>query len=1259
MSIHKIINRHFGDHTQIPVELLPFIKDITQYVTTQEAELRQQMKQEEGKKDQNPTRPEVQPTLTFNPINSQATTTHGSEHETESLLEISEIEQKINQLEADENRLGKQDELYKAIISNLHKGLLIFDQNYQITFINNSLKALTGFDESKIIREKILNPILYPAQRNQLDSKQLSTAFKRKEPYEATVSRKDGGSFWALITAAPLMNTTQEFIGGYVTILDISKRKQIEQNLIKASLRLSTTIQNFQSATLLEDENRNIVITNQAFCDLFQTHTTPEQLVGINTANSMEERNNLIADPVHFSRRLQQVIDDKQLVIGEEIQFANGRFYERDYIPIFSGEEYLGHLWQYKDITEKKKADITLKLSENRFRVLATNAPFGIFQTDKDGLCTFVNEKWSIITGIPAEEAMGPDWINHIHPEDKNSVFDEWTQAILENKEFKAEYKLLDDEDHVTWIFASAVAVKDDHGFIQSYIGNIVDITEKKAAEQLLKESEERYRKIFESASDIIYRADLHGRFSYINPVTLRIMNCEAKDLIGKNFTELIREDYREKATHFYMEQFQSLTPVSYFEFPSMSTKGQEIWIGQNVQLILEDGIVKEFVAVARDITDRVKADRLLKRSEEKYKSIIENMELGLVEMDTTGKITYAYDQFCKITRYSREELIGRYAEELVPDTFKRNFHEQIQKQTQGQAGAYEMQITRKNDKVSWILVSAAPLYNDQDEINGSIGICLDITPQKKTEQKLTEAMKKAEELLKAKEYFLANMSHEIRTPMNAIVGMSDLLKKTDLTAKQQKYLHAISLSANNLLVIINDILDLSKVESGKITFERIGFRITECIESILSSLAFKAEEKRILLLSQIQEGSDAIVLGDPTRLSQILINLVNNAIKFTEKGKVEVLCEVKEANEQELTFEFIVRDTGIGIPEDKLAIIFESFNQADSSITRKYGGTGLGLSICKKLIEAQQGEINVKSKPDIGSEFTFSLSFGKGTASDLPAKAEVESGAYHLDDIHILLAEDNKLNQLLVLSLAEEWGCKVDTAENGEVALQKLKSKTYDLILMDMQMPVMDGIKATSIIRTLLDPPVSQIPIIALTANSFSSDTRKCLEAGMNDFISKPFEPAQLYGKIVKLVRPEANHGSIMEIPQTNEPETTAQQHTLLNKEAPLFEMADGDKDFLTQLLEVFEQEVLAVLANMDDCLQAHDIPGIQSLAHKIKPSVDSVSYAEMKELIREIEMESVEENSMVLIERFRTLMQQLLEECEVEIENLKASSE
>ncbi len=493
-----------------------------------------------------------------------------------------------------------------------------------------------------------------------------------------------------------------------------------------------------------------------------------------------------------------------------------------------------------------------------------------------------------------------------------------------------------------------------------------------------------------------------------------------------------------------------------------------------------------------------------------------------------------------------------------------------------------------------------------------------DINIRNKLEEELRIAKKHADDNAMLKEQFMANMSHEIRTPMNAILGFTDLIQKTKLDVTQTDYVKAIKISSSNLLNIINDILDFSKIEAGKLVIEKISFNLRGLIDSLQVMFVEKAKEKKIGFEVKVDENIPAYIFGDPTRLSQILVNLINNAIKFTESGRVRVSCELRSIEHEVAQLVFRVSDTGIGIPAAKIDHVFDRFNQGNKETTRKYGGTGLGLSIVKDLVELQNGEIRVKSRENTGSEFVVTISYpiSYETTDSLLQKTDLALPLISQSNLTVLLAEDNELNQKLATTYLKGFGLNVDLAKNGVAALEMLKQNHYDLVLMDIQMPFLDGYSAAQQIRKDLK---LDLPIIAMTAHIMPGEKEKCIGYGMNDYISKPFKERELHQLISKYLSEKQNT-------QVNGKQTvtgaTQNGFTKTVDLSELREMSRGNTMFIKEMIDLFLENVPGDLASVDNAIAGSDFQTIQSISHRLKTSLGFMGLKHLLAPLNEIEL-------------------------------------
>lgn len=537
---------------------------------------------------------------------------------------------------------------------------------------------------------------------------------------------------------------------------------------------------------------------------------------------------------------------------------------------------------------------------------------------------------------------------------------------------------------------------------------------------------------------------------------------------------------------------------------------------------------------------------------------------------------------------------IERNLSNLTTNSYQELFNQVIQNKKEG---TIEEKQLNENGEIRYYLRNLKPILDEAGKLNMIIGLNTDITERVNAEEDLKKAKLLTEEISKAKELFLANISHEIRTPLTGILGVVNLIKKTPLSQQQNKMALMIDEAANNLLVIVNDILNLEKITSGEITLEEIPFSIDDLIASTVESFQYKAEEKQLLLKFENGLEKRDLLLGDPYRISQILNNLIGNAIKFSDKGMVSVSLSSISETENLLWYKFSVKDTGIGIETNQIEQIFEPFKQADSSITRRYGGTGLGLGICKKLIENMGGRIAVESIPKKGSTFSCILPIKKNIK--IPSQNIFKPNYEKLNGCRILVAEDVEMNQFITRTLLEEKGVYISIATNGKETIEKVTNYQYDLILMDISMPYIDGIQATSIIRSMKDSTKKHIPIIAMTANAFKKDETRYRTIGMNGYLSKPFNETQLLTTIIEVLD-NANF-----VIQDEQIEITNQLNEKLYDEDLIMGMGKGKPEFIQKMVGLFLKTMPTDMEQLTKSASEDDWKKVEKTAHRMKSAL------------------------------------------------------
>lgn len=783
------------------------------------------------------------------------------------------------------------------------------------------------------------------------------------------------------------------------------------------------------------------------------------------------------------------------------------------------------------------------------------------------------------------------------------------------------------------------------NGKIKFAIAVLEDITEIKRNERALIRANTELETIFRNASTGIILLDPTGKIVQWNPEAERIFGWTAQEVIGKALQEVILPEVfikqQQESIRLFFETKGKNTSTGTKEIPAKRKDNTIIDIGMNISptLINEENCYIIFVL---DITENKKNVEALKKTAVQLVEAQRVGNIGSWEWDPINKKMHRSDEMYRIFGVSKEDGAEvDYAQLVHPDD--REYMDRIIEKSYQDHMPFNFffRIIRPDGEERVLNSKGKVVVNDRNIVTRLVGTSQDVTDIKKAEQELMKAKQIAEQSLVLKETFLANMSHEIRTPMNAIIGFTDILIKRNLPAQEKEYVQIIKNSGENLLRIINDILDISKIEADMIVFEEHPVSITEIFKSLQTMMQQKATEKGLELAYRAEPGIPDVLLGDPTRITQILINLTGNSIKFTKTGKVEVNAKLLREEKERSILQFTVNDTGIGIPEDKLNSIFERFKQAEDHTTRNYGGTGLGLSIAKQLVELQGGQMSVTSRLNYGTQITFTLPLKK-TKEVYEIKPVVEEYKFdpkELKKLKILLAEDNPINVKLVLSLFSDYGIEADVAENGKEAVELVKINYYDLVLMDMEMPEMNGYEATTVIREELK---NKVPIIAMTAHAMAGEREKCFKLGMYDYISKPINANLLFEKIY-------NATEFVKI-------WNKSAKKVINLEY-LTNIMSGKKELIRETIEIFVKQASEDLPIINDAITKDDYLTVKRFAHRMKSTVTMMGIDSLRPVLEEMEVLGNDKNNMSRIKELNEMLNLTYSQAveEIKIEKLK----
>ena len=728
------------------------------------------------------------------------------------------------------------------------------------------------------------------------------------------------------------------------------------------------------------------------------------------------------------------------------------------------------------------------------------------------------------------------------------------------------------------------------------------------------------YKRAIDSHA-IVSVTDIYGTITYVNDKFCELSKFSRSELIGKNHV-IINSGYHDKA--FFKNLWDTILSGKTWrgEIRNRAKDGSIYWVDATIVPFLnEEKKPYQFVAIRNDITKLKEQERELSNF---FRLAVDLLCIATPE----GVMLKVSESFPAALGMTEEELIQTSFIDLIHPDDRQSTIKQIEKLVAGETTTgFENRYRRKDG--TYIQLSWKGSINREDGL--IYATATDITHKKEFEEKMIQSRIEMEKA-KAKDVFLANMSHEIRTPLNAIIGFNDLLRKTNLDREQQGHVDIISSALKNLSVIINDILDLSKLESGKLELEKSPFKIESLVKQVIQMHLARAKAKNLKLILGFDSDIPQMVIGDETRLSQILINLLSNSIKFTQEGSIEVRVTETARTDEGVTIKFTVKDTGIGIDPSKLQMIFDRFTQAEDYTTRIYGGTGLGLNIVKSLVELHRGKLHVESLPGKGSEFSFEINFAIAAESELglsqvPSK---EEGLVDLSGLRILLVEDNEHNQILARTYLEKNGAKVEIAGNGLVGLEMLRRNKYSAVLMDIQMPVMDGLKTTELVRNELQ---INIPIIGCSAHALTSEKDRCIEAGMNDYITKPYTEKDLVNALVRQ-RLALNTGE-----KTN----SATLSELVNDDVvSIFRHweAHYGRSTMDLLLTALQERIPKDLAKIKQYLENEEHGKLEALAHNLASSLGGLRLMQGLGITKQLEHAAKRGNRELIEGRSNDLM-------------------
>jgi len=1123
------------------------------------------------------------------------------------------------------NELDEKSNLLKLIFESSPTIMFVKDKEGKYDLVNKAFEELFNLSSEEIINKSTADfhhkksEVRYFSK---IDTQVVNTLepVRVEEPFTAS----DGREVWFDTIKVPIK------IKGEVKVLgissDITEKRKVQQHLLRNQEQLEA------AQAITKSGSWEFYLTDKKYeCSkgLFSIlEIEPSESINLfNVIKSCIHANDM-AILRQFVKAVIKQVEGSTSVIGINVN-KKIKYLKLSARLSNSTQELEQRIFgTVIDITDERIAKEKIRISEARLIEAEKVSKSGSWEHDIDS---------NVITWSPGffslwerDPNLGPpkfsDFLSCLSKEESRKINQCLSELYVYGKPYEIEFTASNFAGKEICLFARGRRESDYRNKSFKVYGTVTDITNKK----IIEEKENRLQERLLEAENIAKTGS--WEFEY---ATQQISWSPGLYSLFKRDTSLGPPNYDEYMSWIPLEDHKKLIDASYnlnvlglpfeMEHRIYNSEGElmNVEVRSAGKLNSMNKTFKTYGTLT-NITERKKAQETLQANQKILLEAQDLSKFGSWRFDLlTGKIIWS-DSMFKI--FERDLNLGapsyeEYQERIHPDDLSFLLAHVENAINTGKEYSIEHRIVLHDGRIKYIYGRGIVQLDSDNKIIGLFGTSADVTENKLAEQEIINARIEKEASIKAREYFLANITHELRTPLNGVLGMTRLIQKTELSQTQRSYIDILGQTAENLLVIINDILDIAKIESGTLSIEKVPFNPFQISETAVQTQYFKAEEKDIILKHLLPLKPLPIVIGDPNRLNQILLNLLSNAIKFTKYGEVVLEHKIVSESSKKIELEFSVRDTGIGIEGSKLSQIFTSFSQVHDDGFSQYGGTGLGLSISKNLVELLGGKIWVESELGVGSTFYFRIPYAKGVEREVKQKNPILISPIQLGKVRILLAEDNQVNQFITQAILLDWGFSVSVANNGNEVLELLEKSDFDLILMDIQMPEMNGLEATRLIRKLDNEFKSKLPIIALTANTTKNSQKLFISEGMNDYLIKPFKEDALLKKIqshVKVENLSHAHTSKTKFPSRKRPVLSNDQ---LYNLSLLKSDARDNPVFLKRMLTLFIDTIPPIVNKMDQHFEKGEMDSISSLAHKIKPTLDGAGIFSLKATIRNIE--------------------------------------